>query len=228
MKRVPDLASSAAAGKPRRKRLSREEKARLTRGSLLNAGCAVVAAEGYAAASVAKIADMAGVAHGTFYNYFEDRQALFDELLPYEGLRMRESVEKVARNVPSGIEREIVRFEAFLNYVIENDGFYRILYESEIFAPRAHEAHMTNIVQGYQRTFRRAMQEGWMRRLDPRHVECLIYQFLGIRAYSAMQIHYAPDMPARLAIRDAAVDTYRLLTSVGLEAAGEAGKAADG
>lgn len=214
---MPDAAAPPAPiQKPRRRRLSREEKARQTRGSLLNAGCAVVAAEGYAAAAVAKIADQAGVAHGTFYNYFEDRQALFDELLPYEGLRMREAVERVARKVPSGMEREIVRFEAFLNYVIENDGFYRILYESEIFAPRAHNAHMVNIVEGYRRTFDRAMREGWMRPLDARQVDCLIYQLLGIRAYSAMQIHYAPDMAARRAIRDAAVETYRLLVRTSL------------
>ncbi|MCO5144751.1 MAG: TetR/AcrR family transcriptional regulator [Aquamicrobium sp.] len=221
---MPDAAAPPPSlHKPRRRRLSREEKARLTRGSLLNAGCAVVAAEGYAAAAVAKIADQAGVAHGTFYNYFEDRQALFDELLPYEGLRMREAVERVARKVPSGMEREIVRFEAFLNYVIENDGFYRILYESEIFAPRAHSAHMANIVEGYRRTFGRAMREGWMRALDARQVDCLIYQLLGIRAYSAMQIHYAPDMAARCAIRDAAVETYRLLTGASLKASLEAG-----
>lgn len=221
---MPDTAAPPApTTKPRRRRPSREEKARLTRGSLLSAGCAVVAAEGYAAAAVAKIADQAGVAHGTFYNYFEDRQALFDELLPYEGLRMREAIERIARKVPAGAEREVARFAAFLNYVIENDGFYRILYESEIFAPKAHSAHMANIVEGYRRTFDRAMREGWMRRLDPRQVDCLIYQFLGIRAYSAMQIHYAPDMTARLAIRDAAVETYRLLTSASLSAAPEAG-----
>lgn len=216
---MPDTADPPdTVHKPRRRRLSREEKARLTRGSLLNAGCAVVAAEGYAAAAVAKIADQAGVAHGTFYNYFEDRQALFDELLPYEGLRMREAIERTARKVPSGPEREIARFGAFLDYVIGNDGFYRILYEAEIFAPRAHSAHMANIVEGYRRTFDRAMREGWMRRLDPRQVDCLIYQFLGIRAYSAMQIHYAPDMAARAAIRDAAVETYRLLTGASLKA----------
>jgi len=69
----------------------------VTRDSLLNAGCTVVAAEGYAAASIAKIADLAGVAHGTFYNYFDDCQTLFDELLPYEGLRMRERIEEIAR-----------------------------------------------------------------------------------------------------------------------------------
>jgi len=208
---------SASVRRPGRRRLNREEKARLTRGSLLNAGCTVVAAEGYAAATIAKIADQAGVAHGTFYNYFEDRQALFDELLPYEGLRMREAIEKVSHKVPTGMEREIIRFETFLNYVIANDGFYRILYESEIFAPKAHSAHMANIVHGYRRTFGRAMQQGWMRRLNPQQIDCLIYQLLGIRAYSAMQIHYAPDMAARQTIRDAAVEIYRLMISTSLK-----------
>jgi len=214
---MPDTADAPTpVNKPRRRRPSREEKARVTRQSLLNAGCTVVAADGYAAASIARIADQAGVAHGTFYNYFEDRQALFDELLPYEGLRMREAIEAVARSVPSGMEREVARFEAFLNYVIENDGFYRILYESEIFAPRAHATHMANIVEGYQRSFRRAMDEGWLLPLEPLQMECLIYQLLGLRAYSAMQIHYAPDLAARHAIRDAAVDTYRVLTGENL------------
>lgn len=183
----------------------------MTRESLLNAGCAVVAAEGYASASIAKIADLAGVAHGTFYNYFEDRQALFDELLPYEGLRMRDEIEKVARDAPSGMQREFIRFKAFLNYVIENEGFYRVLYEAEIFAPGAHRAHMDNIVNGYKRTLQRAMDENRMRRLGPQHVECLVYQLLGMRAYTAMQIHFARNLAEKHVIRDAAAETYRFL-----------------
>lgn len=208
---MPEANSPVSIRKPQRQRMSREEKARVTRDSLLNAGCAVVAAEGYASASIAKIADLAGVAHGTFYNYFEDRQALFDELLPYEGLRMRDQIEEVARNASPGMQREFVRFEAFLNYVIENEGFYRVLYEAEIFAPGAHRAHMDNIVNGYKRTLNRAMDENRMHRLGPQQVECLIYQILGMRAYAAMQIHFAGDASEKRMIRDAAGETYRLL-----------------
>lgn len=208
---MPEIIAPVSIRKPQRQRMSRGEKARVTRESLLNAGCAVVAAEGYASASIAKIADLAGVAHGTFYNYFEDRQALFDELLPYEGLRMRDEIEKVARGAQPGMEREFIRFEAFLNYVIDNEGFYRVLYEAEIFAPGAHRAHIDNIVNGYKRTFHRAMDENRMRRLGPRHVECLIYQILGMRAYAAMQIHFAHEASEKHAIRDAAGETYRVL-----------------
>lgn len=220
---MPEANSPVSIRKPQRRRMSREEKARVTRDGLLNAGCSVVAAEGYASASIAKIADLAGVAHGTFYNYFEDRQALFDELLPYEGLRMRDQIEEIARDAPPGMQREFIRFEAFLNYVIENEGFYRVLYEAEIFAPGAHRAHMDNIVNGYKRTFHRAMDENRMHRLGPQHVECLIYQILGMRAYAAMQIHFANEASEKHAIRDAAGETYRLLIGRSLlesEAAG--------
>lgn len=207
---MPESEPVATARRPRRRRLTRDEKARLTRESLLTAAATAVANEGYAAASIAKIADLAGVAHGTFYNYFDDRQALFDELLPYEGLRMRDQIEEAARQHPSGMPRETARFEAFLNYVIANDGFYRVLYESEIFAPEAHKAHMNNIVDGYRRSFTRAIEEGRMHKLSPRQLDCLIYQILGMRAYVAMQIHFAPDLEEKRAIRDAAVETYGL------------------
>lgn len=213
---MPDATRNAPIRRPQRQRLSREEKARTTRDSLLNAGCAIVAAEGYAAASIAKIADAAGVAHGTFYNYFEDRQTLFDELLPFEGLRMRGRIEEIAQNAAPGLDRELLRFEAFLNYVIENEGFYRVLYEAEIFAPAAHLAHMNNIVEGYKGTFRRAIANGQMRDVEPFRIECLIYQMLGIRAYSAMQIHLVSDRAEKLKVRDAAIESYRLLIGHGL------------
>lgn len=208
---MPETSSPLPIRRPRRPRISREEKARATRESLLNAGCAIVGHDGYAAASIAKIADLAGVAHGTFYNYFEDRQALFDELLPYVGLRMRDQIEEASREAPSGMQREFIRFDAFLNYVIENEGFYRVLYEAEIFAPGAHRVHMNNIVDGYKRTFHRAMDENRMHRLGTRHVECLIFQILGMRAYAAMQIHFSSTLVQKHGIRDTAGETYRLL-----------------
>lgn len=217
---MSDAKGPTAIRRPQKQRLSRDEKARLIRDSLLNAGCAVVASEGYAAASIAKIADLAGVAHGTFYNYFEDRQALFDELLPFEGLRMRDSIDAIARETPPGIAREIARFEAFLNYVIQNDGFYRVLYEAEIFAPEAHRAHMDNIVEGYRRSFRRAMDSGRLLRLEPRQLDGVIYLILGMRAYAAMQVHIAADPAEKLQIRDAAVESYRLIVGRSLLADG--------
>ncbi len=52
------------------------------RGRIVDAGLAVFAEAGYAAASVARIAAAAGVSTGNVYRYFENKRALFDEVLP--------------------------------------------------------------------------------------------------------------------------------------------------
>ncbi|MFK3780096.1 TetR/AcrR family transcriptional regulator [Agrobacterium sp. NPDC089420] len=198
------------------RRLSRDEKAKLTRESLLSAGCKVVAAEGYASASIAKIADTAGVAHGTFYNYFFDRQALFDELLPYEGLRMLAVIEEEARKSAPGMARELARFNAFLDYLVKNEGFYRILYEAEVFAPEAHRIHMDNIVSGYRRSIKRGIVTGHIALLSDDKIDCIIYQLLGMRAYAAMQIHYEPDEGRRELIIENSVYIYERIIRASL------------
>ena len=53
-----------------------------TRQSLLDAALEVLAERGEGF-SVADVASRAGVSHGTFYNYFRDRDELFDTLVAY-------------------------------------------------------------------------------------------------------------------------------------------------
>ena len=73
-------------------RMTREEKARDTYMRILEAAAQVVGDDGYADASVSKITRLAGVAQGTFYNYFESRQHVFDKLLPYMGRQMLDHI----------------------------------------------------------------------------------------------------------------------------------------
>ena len=51
------------------------------RAQLLGAARVVFANQGYYGAGVADIIEEAGVARGTFYNYFESKRAIFDEVL---------------------------------------------------------------------------------------------------------------------------------------------------
>jgi AcrR family transcriptional regulator len=55
-------------------------KGRRTREALLSAGEVVAEREGLSGLSVAAVTDRAGVAKGTFYLYFLDREALFAQL----------------------------------------------------------------------------------------------------------------------------------------------------
>src|SRR5258708_36537194 len=82
MTQVPE----AAPGKVTK--LNRVERNAWTKRKIFDAATKIVGKYGYAEASVARITEEAGVAQGTFYNHFENRQELLDHLLPKIGIDM--------------------------------------------------------------------------------------------------------------------------------------------
>lgn len=75
--RSPRSVLGASAGKG----LPQTERGRRTRASLLAAARVVFEQDGFLEARIADIAAGAGVAHGTFYNYFESKIAVFIALV---------------------------------------------------------------------------------------------------------------------------------------------------
>ena len=69
-------------------KLNRVERNAWTKQKIFEAATKVVGKYGYAEASVARITEQAGVAQGTFYNHFVNRQELLDQLLPKIGMDM--------------------------------------------------------------------------------------------------------------------------------------------
>src|SRR5260370_7968862 len=69
-------------------KLNRVERNAWTKRKIFDAATRIVGKYGYAEPSVARITEEAGVAQGTFYNHFENRQELLDQLLPKIGLDM--------------------------------------------------------------------------------------------------------------------------------------------
>ena len=59
-------------------KLNRVERNAWTKRKIFDAATRIVGKYGYAEASVARITEEAGVAQGTFYNHFENRQELLD------------------------------------------------------------------------------------------------------------------------------------------------------
>ena len=74
MTQTPEAASAKVT------KLNRVERNAWTKQKIFDAATKVVGKYGYAEASVARITEQAGVAQGTFYNHFENRQELLDQL----------------------------------------------------------------------------------------------------------------------------------------------------
>ncbi len=162
---------------------SRIEKADDTRRALFHAAAKVVGKYGYADASVIRITSEAGVANGTFYNYFETRQHLFDQLLPAHGEEILSFIKKQVGEGTAGIERERLRITAYFEFCVKNPGFLRILNEAEVFAPRAFRNHLNRFADGYIRALKRGVQRGEITGYTEQDLEAVVHMLMGARTY---------------------------------------------
>jgi AcrR family transcriptional regulator len=213
-----------------RRRQSRAERSESTLRALYDAAAAVVGEVGYAEASVARITAHAGVAQGTFYNYFESRQDLFDRLLPRLGQSMLDWIRAQVDPALRGADREVARMRAYFRFLDEHPEFYRILYEAETLAPAAHARHMEIIAGGLVRALGRSLERGEMpegyRRRD---LEPIAFILLAARGYLSMRYGAGRGQPGGGPVPDWVVEAYAKLIRHGLlrdmPPAGDAGGA---
>lgn len=195
-------------------KLSRAQKHEQIRKALLQAAAKVVGAEGYSAAMVSAITARAGVAQGTFYNYFATRQDLFDQLLPGLTGEMLEFIKVKSAAQASDVERERKRFKAFFEFLLLRPEFYRILYESELFAPEAYHRHLAIVGQGYTRVLRRAGVAGEIKPFNARELEAIAFILMGAREYLCMR--YARSDREIVDLPDFVIEAYMKLVTGGL------------
>jgi TetR/AcrR family transcriptional regulator, transcriptional repressor for nem operon len=86
-----------------------------TRRQLLDAGVAVAEKEGLAGLSVNRVVAVAGVAKGTFYVHFADREAFIDALHEAFHTRVQDAVTHATRDAPPGALRIWLGAEAYLD-----------------------------------------------------------------------------------------------------------------
>lgn len=179
--------AETAVASPRAIKLPRAEKARLVREALVSAAIEVVGEVGYADASVAQITARAGIAQGTFYNYFETRQQLFDSLLPELGGRMLGFIRQSARGGQDFAALEERAFKAFFAFLRTEPQLFRILNEAEYCAPAGHQQHFDLVSDEYQAFLRKCLSRGEFPAFDERELEVVAHILMSARLYLAMR-----------------------------------------
>ena len=212
------MASVSTAGNAKPK-LTRAERNDEVKKRLFDAAAKVVGRLGYAEASVARITELAEVAQGTFYNHFENRQELLDQLLPTIGLQMVDFIAERAGALPPGADRETERFRAFFDFLREVPEFLRILNEAEFFAPRGYQQHLDNISTAYVRILRRARLAGAILNYSDDEFEAIVHMLMGARGYLSRRYSYAHGRVT--AVPDHVISAYRKLMTRGLFSANE-------
>lgn len=224
---VDGQATEAARATPapgtRRARTPRGE---ATRRRLLDAAAAEFGERGFHDASIVSITRRAGTALGSFYTWFDSKDALFRALVGDLSDRVRDAVGPAIAAVADeasgdeGLPVEAAALRAFLGFVREHQEIYRIIDEAEFVAPDRFRAH-------YQGTAERIAARLAARRGDapadaPAH-EVEAWAIMGMNVFLGLRFAVWDDQ----ADLDAVARRANRLLARGIDAADAAAADAD-
>src|SRR6476619_2084871 len=96
---------------------------------------------GFSDSSIVGITQRAGVALGTFYTYFDSKEALFQALVRDMSAQVRDNVGPALAQGKDALDRERRALEAFLRFAREHRDIYRIIDQSEFVQPAVYREH---------------------------------------------------------------------------------------
>jgi AcrR family transcriptional regulator len=123
----------------------RTDRGRRTLRKLLDAAAEEFGEKGFHEASVSSITRRAGVALGSFYTYFDSKDALFRALVADMSEKVRTSARSALHEGMGGLEIERAALGAFLRFAAEHKEVYRIIDEAEFVDPASYREHYETI-----------------------------------------------------------------------------------
>lgn len=135
---VADEPQTSAASAGKEPRTARGER---TLRKILDAAGDEFGERGFADSSIVGITQRAGVALGTFYTYFDSKEALFKALVRDMSAQVRDHVAPVLKESADTLDGESRALESFLRFAREHRDVYRIIDEAEFVDPRAYREH---------------------------------------------------------------------------------------
>jgi AcrR family transcriptional regulator len=149
---------------PLRARLKSE-----TRATILHAAESVFADQGFHGAHMQEIASRAGIAVGTLYNYFEDRQHLLGALIDGYGAELDKDLARVLRGKMAFRKRLESFFDVVLRHIEERWQVFAILIEDELARGRGGSGKSDNrpalreVYHAAEKLFQIGLKEGAVR-----------------------------------------------------------------
>ena len=129
-------ASAASDGKA--PRTARGER---TLRKILDAASREFGENGFSETSIVAITQRAGVALGTFYTYFDSKEAVFGAVVHDMSAQVRDTAAQAIGETTDALEGARKGLESFLNFARSHRDVYRIVDEAEFVDPAAYREH---------------------------------------------------------------------------------------
>ena len=140
----PPNGSQSAASDGKAPRTPRGER---TLRRILDAALEEFGEKGFSEGSIVGITSRARVALGTFYTYFDSKEAVFRELVRDMSEQVRDEVAPALKDASDALDAEGRALSAFLEFVRSHRQVYRIIDEAEFVDPDGFRRHYETTAQ---------------------------------------------------------------------------------
>ncbi len=141
----------------------RTERGRRTLRTLLDAAAAEFGEKGFHEGSISGITRRAGVALGSFYTYFDSKDAIFRALVRDMSDQVRDTVAPAIRAAPDQIAAERAGLLSFLQFVRGHKELYRIIDEAEFVDAASFRAHYATTAERIEHRLKAGAERGEIR-----------------------------------------------------------------
>jgi len=123
---------------------------------ILRAAGEIFGTEGYAATSVAAVAERAGISKPLVYQYFGSKEGLFTACLHDSGVLVADEIERIARGGAIGLERGLLTLQGIFALLEPQKWRWRLFFDPT--APR--DGAVAEEIAGYSRRLTALAEEG--------------------------------------------------------------------
>lgn len=140
----------------------RTARGRETLRRLLDAAAAEFGERGFHEASISGITRRAGTALGSFYTYFDSKDAIFSALVRDMSASVARAAAACVSPGSTGVVREREALGGFLSFARQHKELYRIIDEAEFADPESYRAHYLGTAERITRRFDESVAAGTM------------------------------------------------------------------
>ena len=162
----------------------RTDRGRKTRRAILDAARSEFGERGFHDASISGITRRAGVALGSFYTYFDSKDALFRALVRDMSDQVRDHVAPVLQSAPDQVAAEQAGLKAFIDFVRGHKEIYRIIDEAEFVDPESFRAHYSTTAERIAQRLEAAAARGEVR---GDHSEVHAWAIMGMNVFLGLR-----------------------------------------
>ncbi|HZC38840.1 MAG TPA: TetR/AcrR family transcriptional regulator [Sphingomicrobium sp.] len=156
---------------------------------------------GFAETSIVGITQRAGVALGTFYTYFDSKEAVFQALVRDMSGQVRDHVAPAFKDAEDALDGERRALESFLQFACKRRDVYRIIDEAEFVEPRAYREHYETTASRIAARLVAARDEGEISRdYSDDDLDVLAWAIMGANVFLGLRFSvWASADPKRVA-----------------------------